>query len=131
MRRLPAQAIPNENSVAINYQSVVQIKSGNGQSKPGLADLWRAYGAETLDVSFGYRTGSPSKSRKNVAEWIALHPKKEDLTDRIEEHPWIALHPKKEERLAETNLAYRIEEHPKKQRPNANAKAKGKVKRER
>ena len=68
------------------------------------------------------------KKQKNVADWIALHPKKEDLTDRIEEHPWIALHPKKEERLAETNLAYRIEEHPKKQRPNANAKAKGKVK---
>ena len=62
-----------------------------------------------MDFSFGYRTGSPSKSRKNVADWIALHPKKE-------------------ERLAETNLAYRIEEHPKKQRPNANAKAKGKVK---
>ena len=68
------------------------------------------------------------KAEKHVADWIALHPKKEDLTDRIEEHPWIALHPKKEERLAETNLAYRIEEHPKKQRPNANAKAKGKVK---
>ena len=76
------------------------------------------------------------KAEKNVADWIDLHPEKDDrlqqaennLADRIEEHPWLALHPKKEERLAETNLAYRIEEHPKKQRPNANAKAKGKLK---
>ena len=82
------------------------------------------------------------KAEKNVADWIDLHPEKDDrlqqaennLADRIEEHPWLALHPKKEvrERLqqAEKNLAYRIEEHPKKQRPNANATAKGKVKKD-
>ena len=82
MRRLPAQAISIENSVVINYQSVVHINQA--MDRPDSDDndaredciygalIERAVWQRVLDLARAHM----DQMKKNIADWSKRSPKK-------------------------------------------------------